>query len=129
MTIARKGQLMLTNITTDSLLRKDHPYRKINQFLGLAPLVSQFKSLYSERGAPGIPLGPVIGHIKNGGRLGRNCLKGEEGDGINAVLSGCGYNMRKLLARLLFLLCRVWLFICDRASKSGVSGAVILSPV
>jgi hypothetical protein len=48
---------------------------------------------------------------------------------VGAVLSGCGYNMRKLLARLLFLFCRVWLFICDRASKSGVSGAVILSPV
>jgi IS5 family transposase len=56
MTIAKKGQLMLTNITTDSLLRKDHPYRKINEFLDFAPLVAQFESLYSERGAPGTPL-------------------------------------------------------------------------
>jgi IS5 family transposase len=47
---------------------------------------------------------PVIGHIKNDGRLGRNYLKGAEGDRMNAILSGCGYNMRKLLRRLLFLL-------------------------
>jgi hypothetical protein len=47
---------------------------------------------------------PVIGHIKNDGRLGRNYLKGAEGDRMNAVLSGCGYNMRKLLRWLLFLL-------------------------
>jgi transposase len=56
MTIAKKGQLTLTNITTDSLLRKDHPYRKINEFLDFAPLVTQFESPYSERGAPGTPL-------------------------------------------------------------------------
>jgi IS5 family transposase len=47
---------------------------------------------------------PVIGHIKNDGRLGRNYLKGAEGDRMNAILSGCGYNMRKLLRWLLFLL-------------------------
>ncbi|MBF0291478.1 MAG: hypothetical protein HQK86_04905, partial [Nitrospinae bacterium] len=47
---------MLTNITADSLLRKDHPFRKINDFLDIAPLAAQFESLYSERGAPGTPL-------------------------------------------------------------------------
>lgn len=44
----------------------------------------------------------VIGHAKTDGRLGRNFLKGREGDNINAILSGCGYNMRKLLKVLLF---------------------------
>ena len=44
----------------------------------------------------------VIGHAKTDGRLGRNFLKGKEGDNINAILSGCGYNMRKLLKVLLF---------------------------
>ncbi len=46
----------------------------------------------------------VIGHTKTDGRLGRNYLHGREGDNINAILSGCGYNMRKLLTVLLFYL-------------------------
>ena len=46
----------------------------------------------------------VIGHAKTDGRLGRNFLRGREGDNINAILSGCGYNMRKLLKVLLFCL-------------------------
>lgn len=34
----------------------------------------------------------VIGHAKTDGRLGRNYITGEEGDKINAILCGCGYN-------------------------------------
>ena len=40
---------------------------------------------------------PVIGHIKNDGRLGRNYLKGKSGDVINARLAAVGYNFRLLL--------------------------------
>jgi len=40
---------------------------------------------------------PVIGHLKSDTRLDRNYLLGEEGDRINAILSGCGFNVRKLL--------------------------------
>lgn len=47
----------------------------------------------------------VIGHAKTEGRLGRNYLLGKEGDKINAILAGCGYNMRKLLRALLFFFC------------------------
>lgn len=47
---------------------------------------------------------PVIGHMKNDGRLGRNYLLGKEGDKINAILCGAGHNIRKLLAWLLFFL-------------------------
>ena len=43
----------------------------------------------------------VIGHTKTDGRLGRNLLKRREGDNINAILSVCGYNVRKLLKVLL----------------------------
>jgi transposase, IS5 family len=42
-------------------------------------------------------IGPVIGHEKQNHGLGRNHLKGQEGDRINALLSGCGFNLRKLL--------------------------------
>jgi IS5 family transposase len=49
---------------------------------------------------------PLIGHMKNNGRLDRNHLLGVEGDKINAILCGCGFNLRKLLIAFLF-----WLFI------------------
>ena len=35
---------------------------------------------------------PVIGHLKDDHRMGRNHLKGREGDRINAVLAAAGYN-------------------------------------
>jgi transposase, IS5 family len=35
----------------------------------------------------------------------RNFLKGKEGDKINAILAGCGFNIRKLLRAIL-----LWLF-------------------
>ena len=40
---------------------------------------------------------PVIGHMKNENGLRKNRLKGIEGDNLNAVLAGVGFNMRKLL--------------------------------
>ena len=45
-------------------------------------------------------LEPVIGHLKSDGRLSRNFLKGTEGDAINAILSGAGHNLRKILRQL-----------------------------
>jgi len=40
---------------------------------------------------------PVIGHLKNDGHLGRNYLKGEQGDRLNVLLAAAGYNFRLLL--------------------------------
>jgi transposase, IS5 family len=52
---------------------------------------------------------PVIGHMKNDGRLGRNYLLGQEGDRMKAILCGAGHNIRKLLrAFLLFLFWRLF---------------------
>mgnify|MGYP002781080268 CR=1 FL=1 len=45
---------------------------------------------------------PVIGHMKQDHRLGRNFLLGLRGDQFNAVMAGCGFNMRKL-CRAFFL--------------------------
>jgi IS5 family transposase len=39
---------------------------------------------------------PVIGHSKADHGMGRNYLKGQQGDQINALLAGCGFNLRKL---------------------------------
>ncbi len=51
---------------------------------------------------------PVIGHMKHDNRMDRNYLKGTDGDKMNALLAGCGFNLRKLL-RALF-----WLFFKER---------------
>lgn len=40
---------------------------------------------------------PVIGHVKAEHRMGRNYLKGRDGDRINAVLAAAGYNFGLLL--------------------------------
>jgi len=45
---------------------------------------------------------PIFGHLKTDNRLERNHLQGKDGDRINAMLSGCGFNLRKLL-RAFFL--------------------------
>jgi IS5 family transposase len=47
---------------------------------------------------------PVIGHAKTECRLNRNHLKGQEGDRMNAILVGCGYNLRRLLRHLFYWL-------------------------
>jgi len=47
---------------------------------------------------------PVIGHTKAEHRMGRNYLKGREGDRINAVLAAAGYNFGLLLRWLARLL-------------------------
>jgi IS5 family transposase len=46
---------------------------------------------------------PIFGHLKSDNRLERNHLKGKDGDRMNAILAGCGFNLRKLLGAFLFL--------------------------
>lgn len=53
---------------------------------------------------------PVIGHLKTDHRMLRNMLKGKEGDNLNVMLAGCGFNLRKLVQVLLRLF-RAWPFI------------------
>lgn len=40
---------------------------------------------------------PIIGHIKTDHRMGRNFLLGKIGDRVNALLSGCAFNLRKIM--------------------------------
>jgi IS5 family transposase len=47
---------------------------------------------------------PVIGHCKTDNGLDRNYLKGVQGDKINAILSACGFDIHKLLRKIIFLL-------------------------
>ena len=66
---------------------------------GFKKLTRSLRRWYKRRSA----IEPIIGHMKNDGELGRNYLAGVEGDKINAVMCGCGQNMRKLLRGLSFL--------------------------
>ncbi len=43
---------------------------------------------------------PIIGHVKAEHRMGRNYLKGQDGDRANAVLDTAGFNFHLLLRRL-----------------------------
>ncbi|HZD52364.1 MAG TPA: IS5 family transposase, partial [Woeseiaceae bacterium] len=49
----------------------------------------------------------AIGHMKTDGHLGRNFLRGRDGDYANAVLTAVGYNFRLILSWLRLLLCRI----------------------
>ena len=40
---------------------------------------------------------PITGHLKSDNRMDRNFLRGEVGDKVNALLCGCGANIRKLI--------------------------------
>ena len=52
---------------------------------------------------------PIIGHLKSDGFLGRNFLKGVEGDKLNAVLCGVGQNLRAILRHLRIFWLRLWI--------------------
>jgi IS5 family transposase len=61
---------------------------------------------------------PMIGHMKNDGRLTRSTLKGTDGDALFAVLCGCGHNIRMILRhlravlrQLICLLRQVWMIV------------------
>ena len=91
-------------IVTDAGYRGHHaPKEKrfqvyvARQKRGLSPAI---KRAFRRRSA----VEPVIGHLKNEHRMGRNHLIGSAGDAINAVLAAVGYNFR-LLLRWLALLC------------------------
>jgi IS5 family transposase len=64
---------------------------------------------------------PVIGHMKDDGHLGRNFLRGAEGDAINALPAAAGHNLR-LLRRWLAWLLALLLSpppIAQRATRAG----------
>ncbi len=44
---------------------------------------------------------PVISHIKHDHRMLRNYLKGVIGDQLNTILAGTGYNLKKMLNRII----------------------------
>lgn len=69
-----------------------HPAGVAVYISGRKRLTRTLKALLRRRAA----IEPVIGHLKGEHKLERNHLLGREGDRINALLTGCGFNLRKL---------------------------------
>ena len=61
------------------------PYTKKN-------LTSKLKAMQKRRSA----IEPVIGHLKQYGRMGRNYLKGVIGDILNPLISAIGFNLKSI---------------------------------
>jgi Transposase DDE domain len=89
---------------------------------GQSRLTPQIKREFKRRAA----IEPVIGHLKEHHRMGRNHLAHASGNAINAVLAAVGYNFRRLLAWLSLLLLRILIAlgliaqlksICNRVSS------------
>jgi IS5 family transposase len=68
---------------------------------------------------------PMIGHMKNDGRLTRSTLKGTDGDALFAVLCGCGHNIRMILRHLREFLCRLIRVITRLRQVTTVEMAVV----
>lgn len=72
---------------------------------------------------------PMIGHMKVDGLLGKNWLKGADGDALHALLCGAGHNLRMILRhlRVLCLALVAWLMFVARnviASAGPIARAV-----
>ena len=52
---------------------------------------------------------PVIGHMKNEHRMGRNYLANRTGDAANPILAAVGYNFRLILNWIRLLYIEIWL--------------------
>ena len=78
-------------------------------------LTPQIKREFKRRTA----IEPVIGHLKEHHRMGRNHLA-MPGDAINAVLAAAGYNFRRLLAWLRLLLLTILIALSLPAQPKSV---------
>jgi transposase, IS5 family len=69
-----------------------HPAGVAVYVSGRKRLTRTLKALLRRRSA----IEPVIGHLKQEHGMRRSHLLGQQGDRINALLTGCGFNLRKL---------------------------------
>ena len=60
-------------------------------------LTPKLKAMQKRRSA----IEPVIGHLKQYGRMGRNYLKGIIGDILNPIISAIGFNLRSISNKIM----------------------------
>ena len=91
----------------------NHELVRLSSLIDWSVFDDRFGILYhADKGSPGIPTRLMVGllylkHIHRlsdeqlvHGWLGRNALKGTEGDSVNVLLSCTGHNLRLILKRL-----------------------------
>jgi IS5 family transposase len=61
---------------------------------------------------------PVIGHLKDEHRMGRNYLAHRHGDLNNAILAAAGYNFRRLIKWIRILLCLILMALLPKPKLS-----------
>ena len=71
---------------------------------------------------------PVIGHLKSDHRMNRNYLKGIAGDQTNAVLSACGFNVRKLLRAMGSFMLSLIRLVLGRVLEASAAQTLLLKP-
>ena len=88
---------------TPKIALADRGYRGVEPLAGTRLLISHtrrlpkaLKKLLKRRQV----VEPMIGHMKADGLLGKNWLKGTEGDALHAILCGAGHNLRMILRHL-----------------------------
>ena len=79
---------------------KEHYPESVQVYISGRKLSGTLKRLLRRRSA----IEPVIGHLKQDHRMKRNYLQGKNGDCINALLVGCGFNLRKLIRVFFWLI-------------------------
>jgi IS5 family transposase len=96
----------LTGVTPEEMFvdkgyrgSQHHP-ENVQVYISGRKLSGRLKRLLRRRSA----IEPVIGHLKQDHRMKRNYLQGTNGDSVNALLVGCGFNLRKLLRVFLWLI-------------------------
>jgi len=70
---------------------------------------------------------PIIGHLKADHRMNRNHYLGRAGDQINAILSGCGFNLKKVMHSF-FLLKLKWRIFVKKFAL-GIKSSNIFLPL
>ena len=98
----------------DDLGYHGHGYKgetkvKIVNYRTIKKLTRTARKWFKRRAA----IEPIIGHVKSDNRMSKNYLKGVDGDDMNALLSGCGFTMRKLI-KVFFLPYFLWQLICEK---------------
>jgi IS5 family transposase len=64
---------------------------------------------------------PIIGHLKAEHRMGRNYLKGRDGDRINAVMAAAGFNFHLLIRWFTALLRAIIQAIFQQAKQNQIA--------
>ena len=96
---------------TPEIVLADRGYRGVEPACGARLLIShtrrlpkRLKKLLKRRQV----VEPMIGHMKADGLLGKNWLKGADGDALHALLCGAGHNLRMILRHLRVLYCALF---------------------